>query len=304
MVDEILNNGAFVGREDTDFAGGTLPFEIRVEDSDWNKPGYLPTGEKQHGKYGDRLNCVTQSNHNDYEFQLNQMIADKTIPVGHLKWLSDKGYLDENGKVNFSEKYNSILNLTAKYKGNWLYIVANDARKNGLIPQSMLPENVDDTWDEYYNPDQITQEMLDLGKEFLTMFNLPYEWIDDISFENLVKQLQQAPFQIVFPNHAVVEIKSKEELMNYYDSYVPYVKEKEQSEVTSYLKLVIEPILIPPAHIKIIKDANSNAVGIWFPATSPEELIGWAKEAGFPIPRRADGGLDWDKFIQGNLTLK
>ncbi|MCK5020303.1 MAG: hypothetical protein KAS32_24905 [Candidatus Peribacteraceae bacterium] len=304
MSEEIVRGGAFEGRGTLDFAGGTLPFEIRVEDSDWNKPKYLPTGEKQRGTSGDKLNCVTQASHNSYELQLNQMIEDKTMPASHLEWLSEKGYLDRNGKVNFSEKYNAILNLTAKYKGNWLYIVANDARKNGLIPQSMLPENTNDTWGTYYNPNQVTKEMLDMGKEFLTMFDLPYEWVDNIRVENLVKQLQQAPLQIVFANHSVVEIKSKKELMDYYDSYVPYVKEKKQSEITSYLKLLIEPIITLPEDVKIIKDANSKAVGVWFAAKNPAELVKWAEEAEIPVPYKADGGLDWAKFIQGNLTLK
>jgi len=49
--------------------------------------------------------------------------------------------------------------------------------------------------------------MLDLGKEFLTLFKISYEWVDDVSVENLVKQLQHVPLQVVFPRHAVVEIK-------------------------------------------------------------------------------------------------
>ena len=232
---DLKKEGAFLGRGNSDFAGGTMPFKIRVADSDWNKPGYLPTNEKQHGRNGDRLNCVTQSNHNSLELQLNQIIADMTMPVGHLQYLHDKNFLDSAGKVNFSEKYNSILNKTAEYKGNWLYKVANDTRKNGLIPQSVLPEKVNENWDTYYNSGQITQEMLVLGKEFLQWFDISYEWIRDKSIVNLVKQLQHAPIQIVFPNHAVVEIKSKEELMNYYDSYTPYVKEKAQDKTTKRL---------------------------------------------------------------------
>jgi len=303
MDNEILNNGAFEGREDTDFAGGTLPFEVRIEDSNWNKLEYLPTGEIQRGFNGDKLNCVTQSNHNSFELQLNQMIVAKTLPLSHFIWLNEKGYFDENGKLNFSEKYNSILNKTAKYKGNWLYKVANDARDNGLIPQSMLPENVDDTWDDYFNPNQITQEMLDLGREFLTLFEIFYEWIDDTSVENLVKQLQHAPIQVVFPRHAVVEITSKEALMDYYDSYNPYVKEKAQNQITSYMKLIINPIMTLPENIKIIKDADSKAVGIWYLCNNEEELITRAVGDGFPIPRNPDGSLNWDILIQGLLTL-
>jgi len=304
MVNKFVDGGAFAGEGDSDFAGGTLPFEIRLENSDWNKPEYLPTNEKQNGVNGDKLNCVTQSNHNDFEFQLNQMIAAKTISVGHLDWLNRKGYLDSNGKLNFSEKFNSILNKTAKYRGNWLYKVAEDSRINGLIPQSMLPEKVDEDWDTYYNIEQITREMLDLGKEFLEWFKITYEWIHDKSIANLVKQLQHAPIQIVIPNHAIVEIKSKEELMNYFDSYPPWIREKAQNKVTYYMKLLIDPIERLPEEIFIIKDANSKAVGIWYAAKNPEELIDMATKAGFPIPRNSEGLLDWDNFIQGDFTLR
>jgi len=303
MDNEIINNGAFEGRGDTDFAGGTLPFEVRIPDSDWNKAKYLPTGEDQYGRSGDKLNCVTQSNHNSFELQLNQMITDKTISVGHLDWLSKNGYLGNHSKVNFSEKFNSILNKTAEYKGNWLHKVANDSRKSGLIPQSLLPELVNEDWDTYYNKNQIIQEMRDLGKEFLTMFDITYEWINDINIENIVEQLQHTPIQIIIPNHAIVEILSKKALMEYYDSYYPYVKEKPQSKVTSYLKLVIKPIMTNPKEIKIIKDANSNAVGIWYAAKNPEELIAQAKEAGFIIPLNPDNSLSWRKFIQGELKI-
>jgi len=304
MTDEFIDGGAFIGREATDFAGGTLPHEVRVEDSNWNKPAYLPTGERQSGINGDKLTCVTQSNHNSFELQLNQMIVDKTIPTGHLVMLDEKGYLDSAGKPNFSEKYNAILNLTAKYKGNWLYKVANDARKNGLIPQTMLPEKVNENWDTYFNPVQVTPAMIEFGKEILEWFNISYEWIDDTSIPNLVKQLQHAPIQIVYSNHAVVEINSKEELLDYYDSYKPWVKERAKSTVLSYMKLVIDPIITLPEEIKIIKDSDSKAVGIWYAARNPEELIAEAEKAGFPIPRKSDGSLDWDNFIQGLLTLK
>lgn len=303
MSDKIINGGAFEGRGVGDFAGGTLPFKVRVEDSNWNRPEFLPTWEKQRGVNGDKLNCVTQSNHNAFEFQLNQMIESNTLPLDNLFWLDKNGYLDSEGKVNFSEKYNSILNLTSKYKGNWLYKVADDARKNGLIPQSMLPEKVDENWETYYAENQITQEMLELGKEFLEWFNISYEWIDDNSFRNLTRQLQHTPIQVVFPNHAVVQIRSKEDLMDYYDSYDPYVKEKAQNKITNYMKLVIDPIVHFPEDIRIIKDANSRAVGIWYAAKNPEELVAKAYAEGFRIPRKENGDLDWENFIQGTFSL-
>ena len=60
MTDEYIDGGAFIGREATDFAGNTLPHEVRVKDSNWNKEPYLPTGEKQSGINGDKLTCVAR----------------------------------------------------------------------------------------------------------------------------------------------------------------------------------------------------------------------------------------------------
>ena len=304
---EFIDGGAFIGQRETDFAGGTLPFEVRVIDGDWNKEPYYPTGEKQSGINGDKLNCVTQSNHNDIELQLNQMIADKTIPVGHLDWLGRKSYLDSMGRVNTSEKFNSILNETAKFHGNYLWRVADDARKNGLIPQTMLPEVVDENWDTYYNPDQITPEMMELGKEFITWFAISYEWITDHSLDNLVKQLQHAPIQIVFPNHAVVEIKSKQELLDYFDSYNPWVKERLQSSITAYLKLIINPIINDDTimtNVKILKLENASDIYIGVPVKSESAMISYLDNYGISYSLLPDGSLDWNSVdIGGSIKL-
>ena len=156
---EFINHGALIGRKDSDLAGGYLPYREVLADGNWNKPEFLPTNEKQWGRGGDKMNCVTQSNHNTKEIQLNQQIADGSMPVGHLVYLNDEGFIDENGKVNFSDKFNSILNGTTRV-GNWLWKVAEDARvHSGLVPQSKLLENIEESWDDYYNKDQITPEL-------------------------------------------------------------------------------------------------------------------------------------------------
>jgi hypothetical protein len=58
------------------------------------------------------------------------------------------------------------------------------------------------------------------------------------------------------------------------------------------------------SNVKIIKDADSPAVGIWLPATSPEALESYCLNFGLVVPKKADGSIDWDKWIQGTLTLK
>lgn len=57
-------------------------------------------------------------------------------------------------------------------------------------------------------------------------------------------------------------------------------------------------------NVKVIKDANSPAVGFWCPANNPDGMIAMARNYGIEVPTRLDGGVDWDKLIQGTLTLE
>lgn len=56
--------------------------------------------------------------------------------------------------------------------------------------------------------------------------------------------------------------------------------------------------------VKFIKDKNSAAVGIWLPFTSPETLKNMALMYNKEVPYKADGGIDWDKLIEGQLELE
>lgn len=56
-------------------------------------------------------------------------------------------------------------------------------------------------------------------------------------------------------------------------------------------------------NVKIIKDENSSAVGIWLPALSPEALKSLCMNFGIEIPYKTDGSIDWQKWIDGKLTL-
>ena len=58
------------------------------------------------------------------------------------------------------------------------------------------------------------------------------------------------------------------------------------------------------SNVKIIKDANSNSVGVWLPAISKAALESYCLNFGLEIPRNELGDINWDKLIQGELTLK
>ena len=57
-------------------------------------------------------------------------------------------------------------------------------------------------------------------------------------------------------------------------------------------------------NVKVIKDSNSPAVGFWCPANNPDGMTAMARNFGIDIPKKADDSIDWDKLIQGTLTLE
>lgn len=57
-------------------------------------------------------------------------------------------------------------------------------------------------------------------------------------------------------------------------------------------------------NVKVIKDKNSSAVGIWLPAISEQALKSLCLNFGINVPKKIDGSVDWDSWIQGELTLK
>lgn len=58
------------------------------------------------------------------------------------------------------------------------------------------------------------------------------------------------------------------------------------------------------SNVKILKDKNGPAVGIWQPATSPEALTSLCLNFGIEVPKKADGSIDWDKLIDGEFVQK
>lgn len=55
---------------------------------------------------------------------------------------------------------------------------------------------------------------------------------------------------------------------------------------------------------KILKDANSSAVGVWLPAISEDVLKSYCLNMGINLPFSSDGKIDWQNAINGEFQLK
>ena len=311
MPEEFIHHGALPGRNPlgTDFVAGTLPYEIVVPDG--NHLTWIPTDEPQSGApytLTERYNCVTQAHHNAVENIMMRDIQLGRMPPSHKKWLQANGYFDDNGKINFSENFNSIRNGTnwndpdPNKRGNYVWKVCEDARKtSGLIPQRMLPDNPNMPNVEYYNPARITQPMIDLGQESMKRFVLPYEWIGNTQDEITV-HLKQAPLMVTRPGHEIVGVKHKTSTyLTINDSYNPFVKDLAYSKVTDVMKVLVQYLGVPMFPTKKVKVNGSYGVAIITPnmvsitlAEDEAEWRSYSKPDSYQVHSvNADGSTDW-----------
>jgi len=137
--------------------------------------------------------CVSFSANKIIGALFTYYIINNLISAEDLAWLKDPvvngvhypSYL-LNGFINFNERFTAINGQTSAH-GAYQYLVANGIHNCGLIPQPMFPyaDNFNDNIDAKF----ITQEMKDLGKEFIKRFPINYEWVNDTSY------LQYCPLQ-------------------------------------------------------------------------------------------------------------
>lgn len=171
-----------IAPEDWLFGAKGIDLEEKVSDGSWTP--YLPSNEKQREGY-ESMGCTNWASLNCLEILFTWKIKSKLISVGNLQWLSDNGYFDENGNINFSDNFDFLVANTDINSGNTLKAPAEAKRKYGLIPQKMMP--MPTTEAEFIDKSRITPQMYALGQEFLKRFPINYEFVYRADFVNALK---------------------------------------------------------------------------------------------------------------------
>lgn len=335
MVDIVgQNTGLIIEKRETNWiAGGTtgIVYQSLVPDGQWDT--YLSRGERQSNLLPqarfDSMACVSYSVLNSYEAQMNRIIMAGEMTVDNLQWLNTNGYIGADGKVNCSDRFLAFTSGT-RPTGNTFERVGDAARKIGLVPEAKWAWDASKawTWDEWYA--QPPKELYDLALAFLERFSLAYEEVRWQEYETKRPAMrtarQQAPLWIataVCPGwhtdapvkncnsydvtHAHVEYGDNEIGSKIEDQYEPFRKVLEYGYPIPY---VFKPVITQKNkkymndEIKVIKKANSPAVGFWIPATSEAALISLGATLGKEIKRKPDGAIDFDATVEGTLTLK
>jgi len=217
---------------------------------------YFPLGEIQRGVQ-DFMDCVTRGHNNEIEKQLNYIVDLGMFSDELVDWLTEKGYITDNG-LELSDRFPAMLSNTSR-NGNSMKAPIQAILDHGCIPKSMLPANSSMTWDAYHNKDDITDEMLELGKEWIKRIKINYEIVYDRDFSNFSEIKWE-----IFDNYIdrtdgdyVKRLAPNYKLMNYgYKILINEIIYKSMSKTLA----------------KLGKDKNSNGLSIILPQTSEEAL--------------------------------
>lgn len=283
-MNEQIKNYGFIEDEllETDYKlGAKSPLgkhKALVEDSNWSN--YLPTGELQKDKDSreDTMACTVFSGENILESIFDLYIQNGMLHIDDYNWLKVKGYFDENGKINFNDRFNSKLSGVSK-RGNSLRKAADSFRKDGLIPWSVWKyepfyNNEPFVWKDYYQ--KPPKEAIALGKEFLKRFKINYETTymnpSDIRMAMKISPLHTGvhawsrPKNGVYPrtnaplNHAVMGFKPEWFIYDHYKVNGTFVKELAPNFNFLYYAFIyiITPLINPLNYNKTMQLKNNH----------------------------------------------
>ncbi|KKR09468.1 MAG: hypothetical protein UT43_C0001G0014 [Parcubacteria group bacterium GW2011_GWC1_39_29] len=265
------NRGVILGQRNTDWQAGAISgieYKELNPSGDWTQ--WLPKEEWQWKDNGfDTLACVTFS---------------------ALNIIESLYYFHTGRQVNFSDRYTAFMSGTTP-NGNWQWKVGDSIRKDGLALEQDWPMIDNPSWDTYYTAPPI--EVINKAKDFLKDWQVNYEFID-FTKESLIKHLKQAPIQVVFPNHAVMLFATTEQVYRYFDSYLPFIKERSEGFITA-MKLVLTKKTMK---LKLVREKNRNAVYAiisgkyyWISAEAMGDLTG-------------EGLASWEDVVETEIKIE
>ena len=162
LVKELLDRRP----EDWEYLGGVSQkciAQIPLEE----RESCLPKGERQDiGE--EKMDCASRAPANLLETKFNWLHNQNLLPKKAVSFLAKNGYVTPWG-IEFSDAFVAIKSGTTR-QGNSLIAPIEAIHKHGLIPKSMLPQV--NSFDAYYDPKRITPAMENLGKKFLTYFQI------------------------------------------------------------------------------------------------------------------------------------
>lgn len=227
-----MNHGIILGQREQDWMAGSFTFisyEERNPSGDWTP--YLVTKEKQYGKQ-DSMSCVSFSACSSIEIQ--------------EKFLTGK-------EVNYSDRWIAKRSGTTVH-GNWMYVVGDTIRRDGLVREERYPAPPNYTFNEYHADIQepLLSELKKEGQEWLSEWDIKTEFVPATK-ESILKHVKHAPLQLATLTHAIVfAVAAGEDGVTVFDTYPhsgDYLVKIPYSQIEAAYKYVLTPKQMPKRFI-------------------------------------------------------
>lgn len=227
---------------------------------------------------------------------MDALIANNVLPPAVVQQITDWGFMDTgiDGKPHFhsSPRYPGIMTGIGQ-NGAQANTELDFAKKNGLVPFTMLPVTQDMTVAEYFDKTAVTGAMISIAQDFLALMGgknfILYQWIVDGGPTNVTKMAaaqSAGPYSLGIatndgwnqvhpeiatgaPNHVVsgyaVDLPTLS--VNISDNYAPFLKVLDRGYQISYvLQIIVQyipPPPLPPAPTQPVNPALPVSVSAW-----------------------------------------
>ena len=246
---------------ESDLHVGALTPSVFNETSDWRQ--YECDGEWQKDMAIDWESeaCMSFTGSNNVATYLNWLISTNQILPAQFAFLKNNDYMGADGKVALSPRFTATMSGTT-VNGNDFQNVWDSLQIDGVVPDSLWPmpvaemnANPANAWKLYYATP--TTQAIALGKQFLTYFDIQWEWLvsngQGATEAQFVEWLKTAPVHIAIAvcnnwntdqpiagcgtgaAHGVQLSRVEPNVVNnILDHYVPFDKQLETNYTLSY----------------------------------------------------------------------
>lgn len=230
-------NGVRPGRKDGKVAGVSSPVVPKMILLSKNWMPFAPKHELQNKGF-ETVACLLFSGTDALEYLFNYLLSIDYFPANLVQWFKDKGYI-EDGKFNFSDRMPANFANIIPGVGTYQYM-ADDALCEYLIPEKMLPY----VTEGYYDKSKITDEMLELAKEFKTKVTVEWFYVEDVSKFLIMSPLQATGHfavgqGILKPegawNHGMCVPREEETFYDVDDSYADQFKKYDKNYLGNFV---------------------------------------------------------------------
>lgn len=237
------NHGIILGQRPQDWMAGAFTFisyEERNPSGDWTP--YLVTKEKQYGKQ-DSMSCVSFSACSSIEIQ--------------QKFLTGQ-------EVNYSDRWIAKRSGTTVH-GNWMYVVGDAIRRDGLVREEHYPAPPNYTFNEYHAeiPELLLPALKKEGQEWLSQWDVKTEFVPATK-ESILKHVKHAPLQLATLTHAIVfAVAADEDGVTVFDTYPhsgDYLFKLPYSQIEAAYKYVLTPKQMPKRFL--VNDGGKIGVAV------------------------------------------